>query len=292
MNDSVEDELRALLRGRASSVVDAPDPVAGVEAGVRRVVVRRRLAVTAVVPVLVGAVVGGAGLLSGSPRATSTAGVGVTPSASAVTAPSTVPAPALSSGPAGGVLLPSSVPSAVSPSGTESLTPTSAAVTTAAVTTSAADPQSEVYRAYLEEDPLPRELAIVAAGFGGRPYCALRVLDQSTKYAYLWIFCQEYYLKGGVLTPGSADDTPVRLTITGEGTATHVVGAAVPHSGRTEQAELKALFSPLAFSRSQAYSDGLLTTPGVDESAAQLRARAVADVRSGRLSAGGNAPTP
>jgi hypothetical protein len=292
MSDPVEDELRALLQGRASTVGDARDPVAAVNAGVRRVVVRRRLAVTAGVPVLVGAVVGGAGLLSGQPQHDLSGAVAAaTPSASAVTAPPTAPAPVLTSGPAGGPP-PSSVPSAVPSSAVQSPAPTSAAVTTAGVTTAAADPQVEVYRAYLETDPMPRELAIVSAGHGGRPYCALRVLDRTATHAYLWVFCQEYYLKSGILTAGSVDSVPVRLTITGVGAGTQVLAAATPHSGSVEQADLKALFTPLAFTRSRAYSEGLLRSQGVDESAAELKVRAIMDAQSGRLAKGPNAVAP
>ena len=245
MSEGIEDELRALLQGRAATVTGLGDPLTGVETGVRRAVARRRLALTAGVPLLAGLVVAGAGLLAGEPDHRPPANTAlVSPTAS-----------------------------------------TSAAVSSAVERQS---PQVAVFRDYLENSEASEKAAVSATGYGGRAYCALRVLDQSARYAYLWAACQEYYLDAPTLKGGSAGSVPVRLTITGAGASTRVLAIAVPHDGAPERAELKALFSPLAFTRSLAYSDGLSNAPGLDESDAELRARAAADVQSGRLHAGAN----
>ncbi|BEP15601.1 hypothetical protein acdb102_39120 [Acidothermaceae bacterium B102] len=278
MSERIEDELRALLQGRAATVADVGDPVTSVQTGVRRAVARRRLSVVVGVPVAAAAVVVGASILphdapqhqvhggSGAPSA------GAAASATASTSLSLVaPAATLSA-----VVTPPAAPatSPLSPSPTTSVT--------------AQTPQVGVFRTYLEDNPAAHQVGVSFAGYGGRVYCGLQVLDQSAHQADLAAFCQEFYLKGTVLTEGSGSFVPARLTFTGAGAATRVNAIAVPRDGHPLLADLKKLFSPLAYGRWLRFYDGELGGPGVDESAAELKARAVADVQSGRLHAGIN----
>lgn len=64
-----------------------------------------------------------------------------------------------------------------------------------------------------------------------------------------------------------------------------VTGAAVPRRGHGEQADPEALFPPVAFSRSQRDCNADPPAPPLDESAAELKARAAVDVETGRLRA-------
>ncbi len=136
-------------------------------------------------------------------------------------------------------------------------------------------------RSYLENSPAARR-TVAQTPFGGRSYCSLRVLDQSDVFVDLQAFCQEFYVKAGVLTKGSASTMPLRLTITGTGAATRVTGLAVPVEGHGMLGELKQLFSPLAYNRWLRYQDGELAGPGLDQSANQLQARARSALGPGR----------
>jgi hypothetical protein len=282
MTDRVEDELRAMLHGRAATVTDAGDPITGVETGVRRVVARRRRAVGAAVPLLAVAVVAGTSLLPGDQQHGVThgsAGPITTAATSIAPVAPTQAAPVTSSALAG--------PSSSARASTPPAPPTPKQVPSGALP-KPGSPQVEVFRRYLENDPAARKALVSSTSFGGRSYCALRVLDQTAHFADLAAFCQEYYLKDGALAEGSGSDEPVRLSYTGTGAATRVTGIAVPQSGHQMEPDLKRLFTPLAYDRWLQFFNGQLGGPGVDQSATQLKARAKQDVVTRRLVPGLN----
>ena len=72
------------------------------------------------------------------------------------------------------------------------------------------------------------------------------------------------------------------------GLRTRVTGIAVPQSGHQMEPELKALFTPRAYSRWLRFYDGELANPGFDQTATQLKARAKQDLVTRRLVPGLN----
>jgi hypothetical protein len=87
-------------------------------------------------------------------------------------------------------------------------------------------------------------------GFGGRSFCADKVLDVQQKgediNEYVYAACQEYYLKGGELTKGTGLALPVALVIRKEGAGYKVISHQTPGDGARFSSDVERIFQVLA----------------------------------------------
>jgi hypothetical protein len=136
-----------------------------------------------------------------------------------------------------------------------------------------------VLRHYVETDPAWIRGALLGGSFGGRFYCGLSVLGVAAKppRVFVWAYCEEFYNKAGAAIPGSASSQPAVLRISGSGPSTTILGFAVPRSGSLYGPEIRRLFPQRLLAA--IFAGG----PAVDQTEAQLQARADADLRSGVL---------
>jgi len=83
-------------------------------------------------------------------------------------------------------------------------------------------------------------------GFGGKPFCAFKVLDVEAKDVnvdeYLYALCQEYYPSGGELKKGTGAAMPVALHFRKENGNYLVVSYQTPRDGSSYAADVKQFF--------------------------------------------------
>jgi hypothetical protein len=96
-------------------------------------------------------------------------------------------------------------------------------------------------------------------GFGGRSFCAYKVLDVEQKgediNEYVYAACQEYYLKGGELTKGTGSALPVALLIRKEGLGYRVISHQTPGDGARFSGDIERIFPKKT--HDEIYSAGL-----------------------------------
>jgi len=97
----------------------------------------------------------------------------------------------------------------------------------------------DVTKTYLESH-------LGVAGFGGKSFCAYKVmeLDQSEERLreFVYAVCQEYYLKNGVVEEGTGLGLPVVLTLRRTGLMYQVVGHQTPGDGGQYSRDVERLF--------------------------------------------------
>ena len=141
-----------------------------------------------------------------------------------------------------------------------------------AVIISAAAGCDRGFRAFANDELSPKDQALAAelkdpinaylqqklgeTGFGGRQFCAHKVfaIDQSGDqiHAYIYLVCQEYYLKGQDLTKGTGLALPAALLVQKDGTQYRIVSHETPHDGAAFSADVERIFPPNI--RKQIYS--------------------------------------
>jgi hypothetical protein len=148
-----------------------------------------------------------------------------------------------------------------------------------APTSSAARTQRDALRHYVETDPTWIRGALSGGSYGGRFFCGLNVLGdiENPPRVYIWATCEEFYDNDGTATLGSAASLPAALRVAGAGSTTRVIGFAVPRSGSLYGPDVRRLFPHRLVAT--IFAGG----HAVDQTDAQLRARAGAALRAGLL---------
>lgn len=102
-----------------------------------------------------------------------------------------------------------------------------------------ADEMTPSIMAYLDQN-------LGETGFGGKPFCAYKTLgvDQNGGqiHAYIYLICQEYYLKGAELTKGTGLAMPSALLIEKNGDKYRVVSHEVPDDGAVYSRDVERIF--------------------------------------------------
>lgn len=92
---------------------------------------------------------------------------------------------------------------------------------------------------YLEEN-------IGNSGFGGEVFCAYEILGEEKLgilvNEYLWVMCQEFYLKEGNLKEGTGSSLPVAFVLQEEGDSYKVIDCKIPQSGAEYGQDIREIF--------------------------------------------------
>jgi hypothetical protein len=83
-------------------------------------------------------------------------------------------------------------------------------------------------------------------GFGGKSFCAYKVLDLEQKddalNEYVYVGCQEYYLKDGLRKKGTGSALPVALVLRKEGSTFKVLSHKIPGDGGQYSRDVERIF--------------------------------------------------
>ena len=99
----------------------------------------------------------------------------------------------------------------------------------------------KVVKTYLEEN-------IWKTTFGGKTFCAYEVLGEGNNLyihrgiQYMWVLCEEYYLKNNKLRKGGGTSLPVALVLQKENHIYKVISHKIPRDGKLYVNDIKRIF--------------------------------------------------
>ena len=104
--------------------------------------------------------------------------------------------------------------------------------------------QADALRLFFSTDRTWLRSGLGGPSFGGRVYTGVEVMGSSAdgRHLYLWVLCEEFYLRSGVVQPGTGVSVPLLATVTGSGPSTRVTAWRMPLNGSRYAASIRAMF--------------------------------------------------
>ncbi|HEY3926175.1 MAG TPA: hypothetical protein VGL75_16555 [Acidothermaceae bacterium] len=154
-------------------------------------------------------------------------------------------APALSTagGPTGGTTASSKVLTTASDSLPAGYAPSSAPPTPAPPSPDLST-ETGVLQHFFESDRDWLHRGLGGPNFGGRVYCSVDILGQSSdgRDVYVWTLCEEFYGTKSNVEPGTGVSVPVLLQVNGSGPHTVVTTWRVPGDGAAYAHDIATMF--------------------------------------------------